>query len=380
MAGPLHIVCAASLARGRELFETIGSVTVLPEKDIGPDVVRDADLLATRTKVRVNDALLQGSKIKFYGTATAGTDHMDIACLDRRGIAWSAAPGCNANSVAEWVVAALLHLSRTSGLPLAGKTIAIIGAGHVGTRVAEKALALGLKPVLNDPPLAVATGDPKYRPLDEVLPQADIVTLHVPLMTTGPHATFKMADEKFFGRMKPGAIFLNASRGEVVDEEAFQFAASHGVFERCALDVFDGEPDISRAMLDAAHIATPHIAGYSYEGRLNGTVMIYRAACQFFELAPRDMEVLAGDPRVDLNVDARGMTDVELVESVVKRAYDILRDDAALRSTCANMGKHFTALRNGYPDRREFPAHRVRLANASPAAADCLRRLGFEIA
>ncbi len=375
---PMKIICASSLTLGREIFSTIGDVVSVAEKDITAAIVKDADLLATRTKAKINAALLDDSAVKFYGTATAGTDHMDIAYLDRRGLPWTAAPGCNANSVSEYVTAALLRESVLHGNELAGKKIVIIGVGQVGSRVAKKAEALGMIPLLNDPPVKKKSGDQRFRELSEILQQADVVTLHVPLTENCEFETTKMADDKFFAALKPGCFFINASRGEVVDEDALLQTLNRRVTRRMVLDVFDNEPDIRLDVMNRADIATPHIAGHSYEGKLNGTVMVYEAACRHFGIAPRWTSDSSAK-LIDIELDATGLRDEEAMLRAVSRAYDIEKDDRELRSGAAAIGKKFNAMRGNYPDRFEFPRHRIRLRGALPQLAEKLRGLGFQI-
>jgi erythronate-4-phosphate dehydrogenase len=375
----MKIVCASSLTLGREIFSTIGDVTSLPEKDITAEVVRDADLLATRTKTKVNAALLDGSRVKFYGTATAGTDHMDIDYLNRRGLAWTAAPGCNANSVAEYVTAALLREANLHRRQLVGKTIVIIGVGEVGSRVAKKCEILGMKTLLNDPPKNHAKPDPKFRELFEILPHADVVTFHVPLTETGLHATNKMVNADFFARLKPGCLFINASRGEIVDEDALLHAMDTGIVRRAILDVFDNEPDISLDVMNRSEIATPHIAGHSYEGKLNGTVMVYEAACKFFGIAP----AWKTDPSAksfDHNLDATDISEEHALWRAVHAAYDIERDDRELRSGADAIGKKFNYMRANYPDRYEFPRYRIHVTGGSLVLLEKLTALGFVVA
>jgi erythronate-4-phosphate dehydrogenase len=373
----MKIVCASSLTLGREIFSTIGDVLIVPEKDINAATIKDADLLATRSKAKVNAAMLDGTNVKFYGTATAGTDHMDIAYLDRRGLPWTAAPGCNANSVSEYVTAALLRESVLHGGELAGKKIVVIGVGQVGSRVAKKAEALGMIPLLNDPPVKKKTGDQRFNELSEILPHADVVTLHVPLTENCEFATAKMAGEKFFAALKPGCFFINASRGEVVDEDALLRALDRGVIRRMVLDVFDNEPDIRLDVMNRADISTPHIAGHSYEGKLNGTVMVYQAACHYFGIAPRWTSDSSAK-LIDIELDATGLRGEEAMLRAVSRAYDIEKDNRELRSGAAAIGKKFNAMRGNYPDRFEFPRHCIRLRGASPQLTAKLRGLGFQ--
>lgn len=373
-------MCAASVLWGRDAFSNLGEVVVRPDDRIGPADVRDADALIVRSKTRVNQDLLAGSSVAFVGTATAGLDHFDTAWLDAAGVAWCAAPGCNANSVSEYIVAALLTLARRDGFELAGHTLGVIGVGQVGSRVAAKAEALGLRVLRNDPPLQLATSDPLFVPLSEVLRDADLVTLHVPLTDTGPFSTRHMANCDFFARLRPGALFLNASRGEVAETDALLLALGRGAVRRAALDVWENEPDISAALLEKAALATPHIAGYSYDGRLNGTVAVYREACRFFEAAPAwtpvEREMPPGGSR---EADARGRSDEEVLQALVRSVYDIEADDAALRRGPPGeaLADRFRRLRHAYTDRREFPSFTVRLAHGSPGLARKIAALGF---
>ncbi len=381
----MKIVCATSVTLGREAFSTIGDVVWIPEREITREVVRDADLLITRSKVKVDAALLDGSRVSFVATATAGIDHFDVDFLNQHPIAWTSAPGCNANSVAEWFAAALLHLHSARGEPPAGKTLGIIGVGHVGSRVAALAPALGLRVLLNDPPRAAAEPGSMWMERDALLAQSDIVTLHVPLTEIGPYATRAMVDCRFLSAMKPGAIFINASRGEVVDEDCLRLALDQRWIAHALLDVFAREPDVDPRVANAAFLVTPHIAGYSYEGRVRGTEMCYRAACGFLEVEPRWTPPAAPpDPARILDLDPRGRTDMEALANVVSRAYDIAADDRALRAglgaDAAARRAHFQSLRANYPDRREFPAYSVRLAASDPALESKLTRLGFALA
>lgn len=375
----LHIVCATSLAGGQEAFETLGHVTMIPEQDIDAASILGADILVTRSKVHVNDALLEGSSLQFYGTATAGFDHVDAGALDRRGIAWSQAPGSNANSVAEYVIASLCRLARKRDIDWSGMTMGIIGAGHVGSRLAELARAFGLRVLLNDPPLQEQTGAPSYRPLNEVLAGADIVTLHVPLTDEGTHATRGMVDSKFLSATKPGTIFINASRGEVVQENDLLAAFGEGRLSALILDVFDHEPGIRSEVMDAAFIATPHIAGYSLDGRLKGTEMVYLAACRHFGIDP-SWRVKTGDGHDFIDVQGN-QSPAAMIQELVLNAYDPTLDDQRLRDRPDDtpMAAHFQQLRRNYPERREFSHYTVRCGTAHANLAATLVALGFNV-
>lgn len=371
----MNILCASSLTLGREIFSALGDVTCLPESAIDAAAVRDVDVLATRSKVKVNRALLEGSKVRFYGTATAGTDHMDIAWLDQAGLRWTAAPGCNANSVAEYIVCAILRDAVLRGIRLEGLTLAVIGVGQVGRRVVAKARALGLKTLLSDPPREDAEGSAGFSTVDAMLPQADIVTFHVPLTSGVKHPTAGMVDAAFFAKLKPGCLFLNASRGEIVDEDALLSALDRGTIRNMVLDVFDNEPDIREDVLARAELGSPHIAGHSYEGKLNGTVMVYEAACRFLGVEPKLPP--SALPRIEVPVDAAGRRDEEVLHDIVRRAYDIERDDRILRAGAGTVAQRFQKHRGNYPDRFEFPCHHVQVTGGSASLLAKLKGLGF---
>lgn len=381
----MNIVCAESVLAGAEAFSTLGDVEVLPDRVISRDRLMEADALIIRSKTKVDRAMLEGTRVAFVGTATAGFDHICASDCADLGVAWTAAPGCNAPSVAEYVTAALLTLAARKGFDLAGRTMAIVGVGQVGRRVAAKAGALGMRPLQNDPPRALAEGDSILRPLDEILPLADIVTLHVPLEDGGPFPTRAMADCRFFEKMKPGALFINASRGEVVDEADFKLVLDAGQVSAAVLDVWDREPAIDKGLMDVTDLVTPHIAGYSWDGKLAGTAQIYREACGFFEVQPvwNSAAVSPGIPAPVVEVDASRRTEEDALRTLVACVYDIERDDRALRGVGAAGGEslaaRFERLRKSYPVRREFSAATVRLPGASP---DLLRKaaaLGFTV-
>ncbi len=376
-------VCAASVLQGAEAFSTLGEVRVVPDAAIDAASVRDADALVIRSKTRVDAALLRDSRLRFVGTATAGTDHLDTALLAEAGIACCAAPGCNADAVAEYVTAALLDLAQRCGEMLAGRTLGVVGVGQVGRRVLRHAAALGMNVLANDPPRHLAEGDPSLLPLDEILPQCDAITLHTPFTVDGPFPTAHLANHAFFERLKPGCLFINASRGEVADSAALLHAIDHGVVRRCALDVFEGEPKPDLRVVAAADLATPHIAGYSYDGRLKGTLMVYQALCHFLETTPLwTPEPLLPTHR-HIPLDERGHDPEELIRQAVGAAYAIRRDDAEFRAGLAGddsaRGTHFNRLRKEYPVRHEFPAYTISAGALSPNTRSALAALGFAI-
>ncbi len=371
----------------KECFESLGQVRLYGGRQITRDAVRDADVLLVRSITPVDEALLSGSRVKFAATATIGMDHIDRAYLERAGIGFASAPGSNANSVAEYVVAALLALGKKYRFTLEGRSIGIIGAGNVGSRVDAKCRALGMRTVLNDPPLERETGDEKYRPLAEAM-GGDIVTLHTPLTKEGADKTFHLADERFFAAMKPGAIFVNTARGGVMDTAAVKGAAATGKLGGLTLDVWENEPNPDGDLLEKADLSTPHIAGYSFDGKVNGLLMIYRAACDFFGVEPTHTE---GDflPAPDVAEIAISKEQAEsrpveqILYDTVGQVYAIGRDDLNLRRIVplpeGQRGAYFDRLRKEYPVRREFQNTAVRVPTRAGDLAEKLAGIGFAV-
>lgn len=382
------IVCCANMPLVEEAFSPLGTVVLKDGRAISADDVRDADLLVIRSTTKINQSLLENSTVRFVGTATIGTDHIDQAYLAGKGISWMYSAGCNANSVSEYVTAALLKTARRSNLTLEGKTIGVIGVGNVGSLVAAKARALGMKVLLNDPPRkrAQLEGSDKssdtFTELDELLAEADILTFHVPFTKEGPDATRHMADSRFFEKVRKGCIFINSARGPVVDTDALIKAIKDGIIAHSIIDTWEGEPAIRTDIMQMADIATPHIAGYSFEGKVMGTVMVYKAACRFLNVAPSfDYEPLLPPPEVPLiSLNCTGRTDEDALNDIVSRVYDIEEDDSALRSGSAgNMAEHFDSLRKKYRVRREFRFTQVNVEEATPSLLAKIAALGFTL-
>lgn len=365
----------------QEMYAGVAELRTADGHGITPQLVRDADILLVRSVTPVTRELLDGSRVRFVGTATIGHDHVDCAYLEARSITFVSAPGSNANSVAEYVSAALLEAADQLGWTLAGKTIGVIGVGNVGRRVVPKAEALGLKVLKNDPPLQRATGDRSYVSLDEAL-TADIVTCHVPLTRTGQDPTHHMINAERMLRMRPGTLLLNSSRGAVVDGAALKANIRSGRLSS-VLDVWEGEPKIDAELLEEALIGTPHIAGYSTEGKTNGSIMLYEAVCRHLGI-PDSWGIDGRLPPPDhASIAPEGGDDVSRLRSVIRKAYPIMRDDARLREMLAmepeKRADHFKRLRSHYPVRREFPAVEVRVASKDLPLAAVLERLGFMV-
>ena len=339
-----------------------------------------ADVLLCRSTLRVDADLLEGTPVKFVATATSGTDHFDIAWMDRTGVSYASAAGSNARSVAEYVFAALLELGG-GGRPTFPSSIGIIGAGHVGTAVAEIAGALGMDVVLSDPPLRDLSGDSRYRPLEEAL-DAEAVTLHVPLTGDGAHPTSGMIAQPQFAAMRPGAIFLNTSRGGVVDIDALHAARSSGQISSAVLDVFPNEPMVDTGQFNGIDIVTPHIAGHSTDGKLRGTAMVTAALGAWCGTALEwDLNAHVSPIHIPFGEDLS--SEADLLRNLVRSTFDIRLDDADLRSLARRpaheTARRFAEMRRKYRPRAEFPRCIVSGKRLPAAVRQMAEALGFRV-
>ncbi|MDR0976595.1 MAG: 4-phosphoerythronate dehydrogenase PdxB [Prevotellaceae bacterium] len=312
-----------------------------------PQLVHDADALVVRTRTRCNGDLLRGSRVRFIATATIGYDHIDTDYCRRAGIAWANAPGCNAASVAQYMESALLLLQQEKGMTLAGMTLGVVGVGHVGRRVADVARRLGMTVLLNDPPRAAAEGEAGFCPLQTLTERCDIITFHVPLICESEHRTFHLADASFFRSLARRPVFINTSRGEVADTPALLDALDEGLIADTILDVWENEPAINHTLLYKAYLGTPHIAGYSADGKANATRMSLDALCRHFRLTA-DYHIVPPAPATPV-IHAGSTSDALL------QIYNPRRDSDALKAS----PQAFEQLRDNYPLRREREAYRI---------------------
>jgi len=386
----MKIIADANIPFVKDCFSSIGEVEVFGGRQIRPGVVGDADCLLVRSVTRVDSELLAGSRVRFVGTATIGFDHIDVEYLAKNNVSFASAPGSNANSAAEYVIAGLLEIGQKYKKRVEGKSIGIIGVGNVGSRVEKKVRALGMKVLLNDPPLQRATGDAKYLPLEELY-ECDFITLHTPLTFEGIDKTFHLAGEKFFKLLKSGCVFFNTSRGGVVEASALKSAIKAGKLKAVVLDVWENEPNIDTELLEMVDIGTPHIAGYSLDGKIAGMIMIYKATCKYFGLEAKfdikDFLPEADVPQLEINPKSGSEQDV--LRGAVEKIYRIREDDLRLRWILdrpqGKRGKFFDSLRKNYPVRREFQNTQIVLADSVQRIADSeriiekLAGIGFKI-
>ena len=358
-------------------LEAFGEVIYLPGAKTTADVVRDADAIVTRTRTKCNEDLLKGSSVKFIATATIGFDHIDTNYCAEAGIEWTNAPGCNSKSVEQYVASTLFVLAEKHGFELKGKTIGVVGVGQVGSKVARFCEIIGMKVLLNDPPRERAEGSEKFVSLKEIQGQADFITIHVPLNMEGEDATFHLADENFFNNLPKKPFVFNSCRGEVVDSNAAKVAITENKINGLVLDCWENEPDIDLELLAACDIATPHIAGYSKDGKANGTSMSIQAISRFFGLGADDWTCpnIELPEQTNIQLDGFMCTEEQILAKAILSTYDIRHDDAALRANT----KDFEKLRGDYPVRREFPVFTIEAENIPQVTLDKLEQIGFQI-
>ncbi|HAJ91059.1 MAG TPA: 4-phosphoerythronate dehydrogenase PdxB [Gammaproteobacteria bacterium] len=376
----MKIIADENIPCVKEAFASLGEVTLLPGRSMQPEQLRDADILLVRSVTAVDQALLEYSSVRFVGSATIGFDHVDRAYLQQQGIGFATAPGCNATSAAEYVVSALLVLAERKDFALAGKTVGIIGCGNVGSRVRKKLAALGMRCVVNDPPLQAQGGHDDFVSLDEVL-QADVITVHVPYTREGDYPTHHLFDEVLLRQLPPGALFINTSRGAVTDNRALDALLAERDDLSVVLDVWEGEPAINTSLLQRVDLGTPHIAGYSLDGKLRGTEMIYRSASDWFGHSGcwSAADYLPAGSVVEHSES--GVT--TMLRAAVFSVYDVRADDARLRAMLdlppGEQSAYFDRLRKEYPVRREFSATSVLVDDADSECESILRGLGFPV-
>lgn len=321
------IVCDDKIPFLRGVFEPFSEVKYLTGSRITRNDIFDADALIVRTRTRCDRALLDGTKVRIVASATIGIDHIDTLWCEQNGIIWANAPGCNARSVCQWIGSTLSALSHRLGLDLRGKTLGIVGVGHVGSEVARLAPTLGMNTLLCDPPRAESEGPEGFVNLEELTQGSDIITIHTPLTAQ----TFHLFDSERLKSLSSAQILINSARGEIVDGGALKSALRENRLRAAALDVWENEPEIDRELLERVTIATPHIAGYSADGKANGTTAAVRAVANALGL-----RALSG-------------WKVESVPESAEPYYDVLKDEAALRER----PEDFERLRSDYPIRRE---------------------------
>jgi len=359
------------------VLEPYAEVVYLPGDAIAYSDVVNADALIVRTRTCCNETLLKNSSVKFIATATIGYDHIDTGWCEANGITWENAPGCNSGSVQQYMASVLATLSTNFGFRFEDMTLGVVGVGNVGSKVAMLGKALGMEVLMNDPPRAEKEGLAQFVPLDEILSMSDIITLHVPLICSGSHQTCHLFDKTTFDHLPHRTILINSSRGEVVDNKALKDILKNRKIGAAALDVWENEPFFDLELLPFINIATPHIAGYSADGKANGTAMSVQALSRFFKLPLTNWHPYeVPDPLQPshFELDCRGKSLQQCLCEAIWHTYAVNEDDGNLRASPASFEKQ----RGNYPVRREFSAFSVSAKNPIPEFEERLHALGFK--
>lgn len=340
----MKIVADTNIPFLKGVLEPYAEVVYMDGRSINREAMMDADAIVIRTRTRCSEETLSGTNVKMIASATIGTDHIDLQWCHENGIEVRNAEGCNAGAVANYIFSAMYAVTSRRAIKMEDAVLGIVGVGNVGRKVEHMARTLGLKVLLNDPPRAALEGEEGFVNIDTLLSEATIISIHVPLDNT----TQGMCNDAFFEKMRPGTIFINASRGEVVDEAALLRARPK--LGALVLDTWCNEPDVSQILIDACDIATPHIAGYSYQGKQNGTAMAVQAIARHFGI--KDLEFFSpamDDALMPKVINVKGKTQGEIA-AAVQYNYPIFTDDFLFRVNPSN----FEKLRSEYNYRREF--------------------------
>jgi len=359
------------------ILEPFAEVVYLPGKQIDNKILKDTDALIIRTRTKCTESLLKGTKVRFIGTATIGFDHIDTKFCAKNGIFWTNAPGCNSTSVQQYMAVALLKMAFEFRFSLKDKTIGIVGVGNAGSKVEKLARLLEMNILLNDPPRARKEGKKNFVNLSTVLNESDIITLHVPLNVVGEYCTWYLFNDMSFKKVKKGTWFINTSRGEVAETGALIKAMESGRLGGAVIDVWENEPDIDLNLMSGTFLATPHIAGYSTDGKANGTSIIVNALCSHYNLPlekwyPADVPKPV-DPEISLS--GTGKTSEDVLREAVGSTYNIDEDNISLRFSPSD----FEKLRNDYRTRREFNAYTIKLNGGTKQSRRMLDQLGFTV-
>lgn len=374
----INIIADVNIPFLKGVFEEYADIKYLNYQDITKNTIKDADALIIRTRTKCDELLLEKTNVKIIATATIGHDHIDKNYCKLKGIKWINAPGCNSNSVLQYVLSALFYLVDKKNYNLQNKTIGIIGVGNVGTKVLKAAEILGFKVLLNDPPRERKETAKQFVRLDKITNESDIITFHVPLNYSGIDKTFHLANESFFKSLKKRPILINTSRGEVITTESLKFALENKLISHLVLDVWENEPNIDLSLMNMCSIATPHIAGYSVEGKANGTAVCVNAINDFFKLGlvknwyPTNLPLLDNN---EIFIDGSNKSEQKILSSIFLKAYNIIEDDKRLRISPSK----FEEQRANYPVRREYGYFNLILKNSNFNIINKMKQFKFNI-
>lgn len=373
----IRIIADSHIPMLRNILEPFANIQYIPGEDIKNQNLAIIDALIIRTRTKCNSDLLKNSGIRLIASATIGTDHIDLDYCQNNGIIVRNAPGCNSASVCQYVMSALIGLSIKHGFSIKEKTLAVIGFGNVGTKVANFAKILGMNVLVNDPPKEKIDTENTYVSLNYIIHNADFISLHVPLTKSGQHKTYHLVDQQFLSQMSANQILINTSRGGVVDQDSLIKSLHKRKIAGAVLDVWKNEPDIDLELLDLADYGTAHIAGYSIDGKANGSAMVVNHICKYFNFDLENWypENLAQPESTIINPQIYGRTDEEILKETLLKTYDIQPNDTNLRK----YPERFESFRYNHPLRREYPVYKVNTDGMSDSLCWQLTKLGFKI-
>ena len=377
----LKITVDENIADAGEAFSQFGEVELLPGRLITNDKLSATDILIIRSVTKVNEELLSNTPVKFVGTATIGTDHIDLDHLNSNKIAFADAKGCNANAVVEYVFTAITEIINQQKLDFKKLTLGVIGTGNIGSKVVKLGKALGMKVLLNDPPLKRLAKSDEFIELKDLLKKCDIITLHIPLNLTGIDKTLHLLDYEKLSLIRDKAIIINSSRGSVIDNKALEELIDKKSFT-LVLDAWENEPSINLPLLRKVNIATPHVAGYSHEGKVNGTKMIYDALCNFLKEKPiwQPKSLPVEDSQINIKTEYQLE---EMLNKIFIKVYKIKNDDNELKKMLTmnqeDAAKHFDSLRKNYPLRREFSNYTIKFHGQNINLIEILKSFRFSV-
>ena len=394
----MQIVADENIPLLEQFFSEFGEIRKVAGRTMTSEDVKDADILLVRSVTQVNEALLANSPVKFIGTCTIGTDHIDLAYLDavnknrsennQQKITFSSAPGCNAEAVVDYVLSAVSVLIDKRDQIFQDITVGIIGIGNVGLRLRRRLEAMGVTVIAVDP-FKEATTVGELSSLDDAL-QADVVSLHTPITLpadVAEHATYHLINEQRLQQMKPNACLINSCRGSVVDNEALKVHMSNHADFESIIDVWEGEPNLDLQLMNRCMLATPHIAGYSLDGKMRGTELVYQACCQTFGLPIRSkLAQYLPEPTIKKIKFGDSVPVHQALRTAIRAGYEVRVDDGIMRSTLLRTGgepqamrEQFDLLRKNYPLRRDIPTIRIEVPGKRQDLQQALEAAGFDV-
>ncbi|WP_422102406.1 4-phosphoerythronate dehydrogenase PdxB [Vreelandella sp.] len=378
----MKLVIDANIPAADACFGSAGTLHRLPGREIRAADLQNADALIVRSITQVNRALLANSPVRFVGTCTIGTDHIDLDYLKERAIGFASAPGCNAEAVVDYVLSSLLTVSEREGWPLLARTVGIVGAGNVGSRLQRRLQSLGMAVRVCDPPRAEQEGAGDFVSLDALMEECDVICLHTPLVKEEPYATYQLLNAQRINELAPGTVLLNAGRGDCIDGLALRSRLAGKGDITAILDVWEDEPGIDAGLRDLVALATPHIAGHSLDGKLRGTWMIQQALAEQLGLpSATPFNELCPPPALATLTLQSALPVEEALRLCVRAVYDVRRDHDALQRQVLDQGivKGFDHCRAHYPLRREFATLTVCLENDAVSLQPSLQAAGFQV-